>query len=79
MALLCGWPWAAGLSAAAPADSPHLWRPAPDNVYLQEIGRKIATPQPLTSVATVSGRVFAGGDAGLLELKGEGLVLRTTR
>ena len=68
-------PWAAWQVAAAvgPADSPRGWRPAPDEVYLQEVGRKIPTTQPLTSVAIHGGQVFAGSETGLLELKGETL------
>ena len=73
-ALLWVAPWAAWELAAAPANSPHDWRPAPDEVYLQEVGRKIPTAQPLTSVASHAGRVFAGSEAGLLELKGQTLV-----
>jgi len=69
--------WLAGgfiATAAAPANSPHEWRPEPDEIYLQEVGRKIPTTQPLTSLATHAGRVFAGSSAGLLELKDDKLV-----
>ena len=69
-ALLCAAAWAAWQLAAAPADSTRDWRPAPDEVYLQEVGRKVPTAQPLTSVAAHGGRVFAGSEAGLLELNG---------
>lgn len=44
---------------------------APDDVYLQETGRQIASAQPLTSVALFEGTVFAGGARGLLRLDGE--------
>jgi hypothetical protein len=68
--------WAANEVAAAgdATNSPHDWRPVPDEVYLQEVGRKIPSTQPLTSVASYGGRVFAGSKAGLLELKGDTLV-----
>ncbi len=68
--------WAAcgvAFSGAAPK-SPPDWHPTPDEVYLQEVGRKIATTQPLTCAAIHASRVFAGSTAGLLELKGESLV-----
>ncbi len=77
MALVWVAPWAACEVAAAggATNSPHDWRPAPDEVYLQEVGRKVPTARPLTSVASYAGRVFAGAETGLLELKGDTLVM----
>jgi hypothetical protein len=41
---------------------------------VQEVGRKIPGSQPLTCVTIHAGRVFAGSEAGLFELKGDALV-----
>lgn len=49
--------------AAAPR-----WRPAPDEAYLQEIGEKVESEAPLTSVGVHRGQVFAGTEKGLLKL-----------
>ncbi|MEO6034783.1 MAG: hypothetical protein ABIQ35_05980, partial [Verrucomicrobiota bacterium] len=47
-----------------------LWRPVPDEVYLQESGRQVKTDFPLTSVAIFSNKVFSGSTNGLFWLKG---------
>ena len=60
-------------SAAAPSPPPQ-WQPAPDDVYLQEIGRKIPSSVPLTSVAVYEGTVYAGSTSGLRLLRGNELV-----
>ncbi len=49
-------------------------RAVPDEIYLQEIGRKIAHADPLTSVAVHQGSVFVGTSKGLLRLDGRKLV-----
>ncbi len=36
-----------------------LWKPQHDNVYLQEVALKIATPKPVTSIAVSQGQCFA--------------------
>ncbi len=41
--------------AASPA---HLWTPVEDEVYLQEIGQKISTEKPATSIAVHDNTVF---------------------
>jgi len=41
------------------AASPRLWRPVPDTVFLQEIGTKVPTDSPVTSVAVHAGTVYA--------------------
>jgi hypothetical protein len=46
----------------------------PDDVYLQEVGRKVTWGEPLTAVAAADGIVFAGTSKGLLRLKGEELL-----
>jgi len=35
-----------------------LWKPAADEVYLQEVGEKVPTGKPVTAVAVSEGRVF---------------------
>jgi hypothetical protein len=49
------------------------WSPVPDDVYLQESGRKISSKQPLAGVATLAGAVFAGASDGLYQLRGDEL------
>lgn len=48
--------------------------PVPDSVYLQEIGRRIQSPNPLAAVAAVNGEIVAGGRTGLFRLEGDQLV-----
>lgn len=63
--------WAAGMAlvsamwaAEAVSDTPRYWKPVPDEIYLQEVGEKIATEQPVTGVAVCDGVVYAViGDA----------------
>jgi hypothetical protein len=63
--------------AAAPhADDPfrrgpdqRLWKAVPDEVYLQEVGRQIATGQPVTSLAWVNGVLYALTPDGLHQLE----------
>jgi hypothetical protein len=43
----------------------------PDDVFLQEVGRKVISGEPLTTVAAADGIVFAGTGKGLLRLQGE--------
>ena len=61
---------------AAPAEPPvqPRWQPVRDEVYLQEVGRKVASAAPLTSVAVYEGNIYAGSANGLLLLKGSKLV-----
>ena len=50
------------------------WQPVRDEVYLQEIGRKVTASAPLTSVAVYEGNVYAGSVKGLHQLKANELV-----
>lgn len=54
-------------SGAAPAEAAH------DDVYLQESGRKIPTPEPLHAVVVFENTVFTGSDRGLARLNGDRL------
>jgi len=45
------------------------WQPVDDDVFLQETGRKVSAPGPLTSVAVLANRVFTGSENGLFELR----------
>ena len=38
---------------------PRLWQPVPDTLFLQEIGSKILTEQPITTVAVHGGTAYA--------------------
>src|ERR1041384_1280294 len=62
-------------AAVAPATitNERRWRPARDEVYLQETGRKIPTTVPLTAVAVYEDKVYAGSAKGLHELRGNEL------
>ncbi len=44
------------------------WQPVQDQVYLQEVGRQITFPEPLTSVACFENEVYAGSKSGLFRL-----------
>ena len=49
-------------------------RTVPDEVYLQEIGRKVPTTFALASVAVFEGQVYLGSAQGLYRLRGDALV-----
>lgn len=61
--------------AAAPAPPPaeRLWQAAPDDVFLQEIGQKIPTPQPVTALAWHRGQLFCVMEGKLFGLANERL------
>jgi len=40
-------------------NSEHLWKPAEDNIYLQEVAQKINTENPVTSIAEINGDCYA--------------------
>ncbi|MEO6181710.1 MAG: hypothetical protein ABIP71_01120, partial [Verrucomicrobiota bacterium] len=63
-------------ASAAPKTSAaqRHWQPVRDEVYLQEMGRKVAASAPLIAVAVYEGNVYAGSARGLHQLKGNGLV-----
>src|SRR6185369_14437049 len=58
---------------AAESTTQRHWQRARDEVYLQEVGRKISAPSPLTSVAVYEGKVYAGSAKGLHEVMGNEL------
>src|SRR3954470_1371501 len=47
--------------------------PIRDEIFLQEVGRQILSPKPLSSVGVAQNAVFAGSDEGLFELAGDKL------
>ena len=55
------------------------WKPVPDEVFLQEVGTKIISTNPVTSIALDGAFVFAGSKDGLLELKGGLVAVPTMR
>ncbi|MBI1320290.1 MAG: hypothetical protein GC168_15290 [Candidatus Hydrogenedens sp.] len=57
------------LCAAAHAEE-HLWKPAVDAVYLQEIGHQIPTDAPIDALAAINGTMYAV-QAGALYTVGE--------
>ncbi len=79
-----GWCRALLFSGLALAVSPRLLgalsgthfahTPIRDDVFLQETGRQVAWPDPLTSVAADGDAVFVGTSQGLLSLRGTNLV-----
>lgn len=51
---LAAWPAASDGNPAHP-----LWKPVADDVYLQEVGEKVPTDQPVTSVAVLGDALYA--------------------
>ena len=49
-------------------------QPIRDSVYLQETGRKITTPQALTSLAVFENKLYAASSAGIAVLEGNQLI-----
>ncbi len=41
------------------AERRHLWKPVADEVYLQEVGGQVRTPQPVTALAVCQGKLYA--------------------
>ncbi len=68
---------ALALATAAPTlgapDHPQAWQPMRDDVYLQEVGRQIASAEPLTAVAVFDDQVYAGSEQGLVRLDADQL------
>src|ERR1041384_7131391 len=54
-------------------EPPHARQAARDDVFLQEIGRQVATADPLRALAVFGGKLYAGSDTGLYELNKEQL------
>ncbi len=50
-----------------------LWKPAPDDVYLQEVAQKIPTDSPIQSIAAHDGAGYAVMDGKLYVIEGENL------
>jgi hypothetical protein len=55
-----------------PPENP-LYKTIADDVYLQEVGRKIVTDQPVTALAALENKILAIADGKLLKLAGETL------
>jgi hypothetical protein len=60
-------------SSAAPGET-RAWQPVKDDVFLQEVGRQVASSQPLTAVAVFEGQVYVGSDQGLFRLEADQLI-----
>src|SRR6478672_2618529 len=60
-------------ASAAESPAQRHWQRARDEAYLQEVGRKVSTGSPLTSVAVYEGKVYAGSAKGLHEVMGSEL------
>lgn len=56
-----------------PPDSPHLWKPVADEVYLQEASERVVTKTPVTSVAVFQGTAYAIQEGNVLRVSGETL------
>ncbi len=50
-----------------------LWKPVADDVYLQEVGEKVGTDKPVTSVAVYKDELYADVGGGLRVLRGGAL------
>src|SRR5690349_17773547 len=62
----------AGAAVAVNAATNRLWKPVSDDVYLQEIGQKIVTEKPVTSIGLYNETVFVvtGGTLEVLRKDG---------
>ncbi len=49
----------------------HLWKPAEDNVYLQEVSQKIYSDNPISSIASFNGNCYAVKKSNFICLKME--------
>lgn len=49
------------------------WQPAKDEVYLQEIGRKVPSPNPVRAIGTIGNHVFLSAGNGVAALEQAGL------
>jgi len=61
------------LASIANTETPHRWRPVRDEVYLQEVGRKVLSDDPLNAVAVFAKMAYAGSDKGLYRLNNDKL------
>ena len=61
-------------SAELPIPENPLWKPMPDDVYLQETRGCVETDAPILAVAVFEGALFAGNAQGVCRLDGEALV-----
>lgn len=50
------------------------WRPVKDDVYLQEVGRKVPTEEPLLAAAVLDGSLYTASRQGVQRLDGDKLV-----
>ncbi|KAA3658659.1 MAG: hypothetical protein DWQ10_10720, partial [Calditrichaeota bacterium] len=66
------------LNAGQQNSEKHLWKPAADDVYLQESGQKIKTDQPVTAIAVFDGSCFAVVDKTIFKLEKESLAAVTS-
>ncbi len=55
-----------------------FWEPVRDEVYLQEVAKKITTSEPVTSVATWNDQLFAVINQEIYRLEGDQLILQKT-
>ena len=63
----------ASLDGSTNAAEPRLWRSVPDSPYLQEVGTKIVSGQPVTAVAVLETKVYLVEDGALKVLNGQTL------
>jgi hypothetical protein len=73
--LLCGVAacWFFIYAGRAASAAPRLWQPAGDDVFLQEIGRKVSAGEPLNAVAVFAGQAYVGSDKRLYQLEADKL------
>ncbi|MCA9731038.1 hypothetical protein KC799_02850 [candidate division KSB1 bacterium] len=63
----------ATLSAGQQNTEKHLWKPAADEVYLQEVGQKITTDNPVTAIAVFDDVCYAVIDNTIFKLENDNL------
>ncbi len=57
------------LGAQGAGRTPHSWKPVADDVYLQEVGEKLPTDKPVTSLAVLGGSLYAVMDGAVHVLR----------
>ncbi len=66
--LMCAVLCLLGVAFYTHAETTPLWQPVKDEVYLQEVGYKIPTEEPVLSVAVLDERAYVGMKGGLYQV-----------
>ncbi len=61
-------------SAGLPIPKNALWKPVRDDVYLQEVGSRVETDEPLLAAAMFEGTLYVGGKSGVYRLESDSFI-----